>query len=292
MAVLASIWERSERPSGYMGAMEQTPTAPTCYRHPGRGTYLSCSDCEKPICVDCSIDSPVGQKCPDCAKQRGRTTVITGRQLRARSSAIPPVTMFLLASSVIIYILGAVSPELNNRIFENFALFPPAVEQGDWWLLITTAFLHSGLTHILFNMWALYVLGPGIERQVGSVPFAGLYLASALLGSVAYVATNSGPAVGASGAVFGLFGAWLASAWKSRHTPAGRANLQSIGIILGINLLLPFAVPRIAWEAHVGGLIAGVLITLAWQRLARDERARSAISFAVAGAALVLGILI
>jgi membrane associated rhomboid family serine protease len=146
--------------------------------------------------------------------------------------------------------------------------------------------------HILFNMWALYILGPGIERQVGSAPFAGLYLASALLGSVAYVAFNSGPAVGASGAVFGLFGAWLASAWKSRNSVAGRAQLQSIGIILGINLLLPLAVPRIAWEAHVGGLIAGFLIAFAWTQIARDERTRSAIAFGVAAVALVLGILI
>jgi len=275
-----------------MGAMDQTPTTPTCYRHPGRETYLSCSDCGKPICADCSIDTPVGQKCPDCAKSRGKATIITGRQLRARSTSIPPVTMFLLVSSVVVYILGAVSGELNNTLFRNFALLPSAVADGEWWRLATTAFLHSGTMHILFNMYALYLLGPGVERQVGSRSFAGLYLASALLGSVAYAAFNTGPAVGASGAVFGLFGAWLASAWKSRNTSAGRAQLQSIGVILGINLLLPLAVPRIAWEAHVGGLVAGFLIAFLWTQVARDERTRSAIAFGVAAAALVLGILV
>jgi len=275
-----------------MGAMDQTPTTPTCYRHPGRETYLSCSDCGKPICADCSIDTPVGQKCPDCAKSRGKATIITGRQLRARSTSIPPVTMFLLASSVVVYILGAVSGELNNTLFRNFALLPSAVADGEWWRLATTAFLHSGTMHILFNMYALYLLGPGVERQVGSRSFAGLYLASALLGSVAYAAFNTGPAVGASGAVFGLFGAWLASAWKSRNTSAGRAQLQSIGVILGINLLLPLAVPRIAWEAHVGGLVAGFLIAFLWTQIARDERTRSAIAFGVAAVALVLGILV
>jgi len=275
-----------------MGAMEPTPTEPTCYRHPARVTYLSCSDCGKPICADCSIDTPVGQKCPDCAKSRGKATIITGRQLRARSTSIPPVTMFLLASSVIVYILGAVSGELNDTLFRNFALFPSAVADGEWWRLVTTAFLHSGTMHILFNMYALYLLGPAIERQVGSLPFAGLYLASALAGSVAYAAFNSGPAVGASGAVFGLFGAWLASAWKGRNTAGGRAQLQSIGIILGINLLLPLAVPRIAWEAHVGGLVAGFLIAFLWTQVARDERTRSAIAFGVAAVALVLGILV
>jgi membrane associated rhomboid family serine protease len=200
--------------------------------------------------------------------------------------------MFLLASSVVVYILGAVSGELNNTLFRNFALLPSAVADGEWWRLVTTAFLHSGTMHILFNMYALYLLGPGVERQVGSRSFAGLYLASALLGSVAYAAFNSGPAVGASGAVFGLFGAWLASAWKSRNTAAGRAQLQSIGIIVGINLLLPLAVPRIAWEAHVGGLVAGFLIAFLWTQVARDERTRSAIAFGVAAAALVLGILV
>lgn len=275
-----------------MGTMEQTPEAPTCYRHQDRTTYLSCSDCGKPICADCSIDSPVGQKCPDCAKQRGTAKIITGRQLRARSTALPPVTMFLMASSVVVYVLGVLSPELNNTIFRNFALWPSDVQSGSWWLLVTTAFLHSGTVHILFNMWALYVLGPGIERQAGSVPFAGLYLASALLGSVAYVAFNTGPAVGASGAVFGLFGAWLASAWRGRNTAAGRSQLQSIGLILGINLLLPLAEPRIAWEAHLGGLLAGVLIAFVWQQVARDQRTRAVVAFGVAAGALVLGILV
>lgn len=272
--------------------MEQTPTAPTCYRHRDRTTYLSCSDCGKPICADCSIDSPVGQKCPDCAKQRGTARVITGRQIRAGATRLPPVTMFLMASAIVVYVLGALSPELNDRIFENFALFPRRVEQGDWWLLATTAFLHSGLFHILFNMWALYVLGPGIERQVGSIPFAGLYLASALLGSVFFVATNSGPAVGASGAVFGLFGTWLAGAWKHRHTAAGRANLQGIGLILALNVFIAFAEPRIAWEAHLGGLVAGFLITVAWQQVGKTERVRTLIAFGAAVVGLILGLLL
>lgn len=267
-------------------------TAPVCYRHADRTTYLSCSDCGKPICADCSIDSPVGQKCPDCARSRGRTQVITGSQLRARSSTLPPVTMFLMGASIVVYVLGALSPRLNNTIFENFALWPADVQDGAWWLLITTAFLHSGLMHILFNMWALYILGPGIERQIGSAPFAGLYLASALMGSVAYVAFNSGPAVGASGAVFGLFGAWLASSWRGRNTAAGLAQLQSIGIILGLNLMLPFIVPRIAWEAHIGGLLVGFGIAYAWTRLARNERTRSLIAFGAAAVALVLGVLL
>lgn len=266
---------------------------PTCYRHADRQTGLSCTTCGKPICVECSIDSAVGQKCPDDATPEGRARVITAGDIRRRSTQVPPVTLFLLVASAVVYVLGALSPELERTIFDNGALFPALVRDGDWYRLVSSAFLHAGLYHILFNMWALWILGPGIEREVGSVPFAGLYLASAMVGSVAYVlAESSTPAVGASGAVFGLFGAWLASAWKRRSTPAGRANLQSIGIILGLNLMLPFVVEGIAWEAHVGGLLAGFAIAFAWTTWGRDVRTRSILAFAVAALGLAIGILL
>lgn len=201
--------------------------------------------------------------------------------------------MFLLGVSAVIYVLGALSPELDRTLFREGALFPALVRDGEWYRLLSAAFLHAGLYHILFNMWALWILGPGIEREVGGVPFAGLYVASALVGSVAYVAAGSTvPAVGASGAVFGLFGAWLASAWKRRDTAAGRANLQSIGILLGINLLLPFVVDGIAWEAHIGGLVAGFAIAFAWAAWGRDVRTRSIVAFAVAAAGLTLGLVL
>ena len=264
-------------------------TLSSCYRHPRRETGLRCSDCDRPICVDCSIDSAVGQKCPECARQRGTAQVITARQITGRASQLPPVTLGILIISVGIYILGVGG--LDDWLFRNAQLDPPLVRDGEWYRLLSSAFLHAGGLHILFNMIALYFVGPGIERDVGSAPFAGLYLASALLGSSAYVLlAENAPAVGASGAVFGLFGAWLVSAWRRRHTAMGRANLQSMGAIVGINLLLPFARSGIAWQAHVGGLAAGVVIALAWTRFGKTGRIRLLTTVAVSAIALVLGI--
>ncbi len=215
--------------------------------------------------------------------------MITARQITGRASRLPPVTLAILVVSVGIYVLGVGG--LDESLFRNGQLSPRAVANGEWYRLLSSAFLHAGGFHILFNMVALYFLGPGIEREVGSASFAGLYLASALLGSATYVLlAENAPAVGASGAVFGLFGAWLLSAWKRRHTAMGRANLQSMGIIVGINLLLPFARSGIAWEAHVGGLAAGLVIAFAWIKFGSSPRARVLTTLAVASIALALGI--
>lgn len=268
-------------------------TLPVCYRHPGRTTGLACSNCGKPICSDCSIDSPVGQKCLECATQTGRGRVVTAAQIRRRSDQLPPVTMGILAVAVGIFVLTALSSDLRLDLFRQFQLRAANVADGEWYRLITHAFLHDGLIHIGFNMYALYLLGPAIERRVGSVPFAGLYTASALSGAAAYVSIGGGrPAVGASGAIFGLFGAWLASAWSQRHTAHGQANLRGIGVILGLNLLLPLIIPNIAWEAHVGGLVAGFIVAFAWTKLPQTERPRSAFAWGLAVAAFALGIVV
>ncbi len=273
-----------------LSGLNRTMTSlPSCYRHAGRETGLRCSDCDRPICADCSIDSPVGQKCPECARKRGTAQVITARQITGRATRLPPVTLGILIISIGVYVLGVGG--LEESLFRNGQLSPRAVADGEWYRLLSSAFLHAGGFHILFNMVALYFLGPGIEREVGSASFAGLYVASALLGSSAYVLlADNAPAVGASGAVFGLFGAWLLSAWKERHTAMGRANLQSMGLIVGINLLLPFARPGIAWEAHVGGLVAGLVIAFAWTKVGKTAQARVLITVAVGAVALALGI--
>lgn len=216
--------------------------------------------------------------------------MITARQIRGRTSRLPPVTLGILIISVGIYVLGVGGSE--ETLFRNGQLVPEAVRDGELYRLLSSAFLHAGGIHILFNMLALYFLGPSIEREVGSIAFAGLYVASALMGSSTYVLlADNAPAVGASGAVFGLAGAWLLSAWKQRKTVMGRANLQSIGAIVGINLLLPFARSGIAWQAHVGGLIAGVVIALAWTNLGRNPQVRILVTVTVGLIALALGVI-
>lgn len=262
----------------------QTAETPVCYRHPGRGTRLSCSNCGRPICVECSVDASVGQKCPECAVPEGRNRVITGRDVRRRAATRNnPVTVGIIAIAAVVFVLGILDQGLEIRLLRNFALTPDAIDSGEWYRIITSAFLHGSAYHILFNMWALWIFGGPLEREVGSGPFAALYFASAIAGGAAYLlADPTGIAVGASGAVFGLFGAWLAAAVRNRHTVAGRANLQTLVVLLGINLALPLFVPRIAWEAHVGGLVAGVVITLVWQRWAKTPVTRIATAVAVA----------
>ena len=187
-----------------------------------------------------------------------------------------PVSFALLALNIVIFAVMTVDP-IGEQVFLRFAQINQLVLRNDeWWRVLTAAFLHDRetLLHILFNMYALYLFGPQMERIVGPVPFLLLYLAAAATGGLAFFllggVTPADNAVGASGAIFGLFGAWLMAAFKARHTAFGRQQLRSLLVLLGINLALPL-LPRggllggeIAWEAHVGGLVAGALIAAVW----------------------------
>lgn len=259
-----------------------------CYRHPDRVTRLACSTCGRPICVECSRDAPVGQKCPDCAAPEGRHKVVTAAQLR-RQRVVAPVTYTLIAIDVIVFLAGELDPTLRQRMFFDGAHLPDLVSAGEWWRGFTAMFLHGGFTHLLFNMWALFVFGPSLEHRYGTAPFTALYLASGLGGSALYQLMGRDVfAVGASGAIFGLMGALLATTFRQRHTPAGRAVFQQLVVLLGINLTLPFVVPNVAWEAHLGGLAAGLAIATGWDRLPRVAGAVTGRRLAVAIAVGVL----
>lgn len=265
-----------------------------CYRHPDRPTRLACSSCGRPICVECSRDSAVGQKCPECAAPTGRGRVIDARRTVGRpSSAVTPLSIALIAINVGIFLIGRLVPELGDRMFAEGAQWRPAIEfNGEWYRVFTAMFLHGSITHVLFNMWALYLFGPVLERRFGAASFGSLYLAAGLSGSAFYhVIGGANPAVGASGAIFGLFGALLAASYRQRHTPAGRAVFGQLALLLAINLALPLIVPRIAWEAHLGGLIAGVIIAFVWDHMPLHGRSaatgRVLTGVAVAAAALL-----
>jgi membrane associated rhomboid family serine protease len=181
------------------------------------------------------------------------------------------VTRVLLVINVAIFVLGLV-PSIEEFIFVNGALFSDRALTGESYRLFTSAFLHGGGMHILFNMYALYILGPGLERRVGSAPFASLYVASALAGGTAFALMNGGLAVGASGAIFGLFGAYLVIAFERRDTPMGNAQLRSIVAILALNAVIGFVIPNVAWEGHLGGFLAGAVISAVWSRLRQSPR--------------------
>lgn len=280
------VGSRESSPRWVYYRLGVSSTTQVCYRHPERETRLSCSDCGRPICSSCSIDAAVGQKCPQCVGEQGRQRTIDARPRQGIASQLPTVTKVILAVTVIAYFFGG---ELRPLLIHHSVL----VDQGEWWRIFTTALLHASLTHILFNMWALYVLGPQIERAVGPAAFFALYLAAAGMGGVAAQQLTPGvfAAVGASGAIFGLFGIWLNLAIRRRNTAWGRSLLSQFGFILAINAALPLFIPSISWQAHLGGFVTGYLVGEAWSRVGGADAARIRVMIA-AGVAVLAVVLV
>jgi membrane associated rhomboid family serine protease len=198
-----------------------------------------------------------------------------------------------------VFLLNAsMSPPELNRFRVDWGLIGLAVEQGEWWRVVTAAFLHGGITHLLFNMYGVYLLGPRLERETGSLGFALLYLACAVGGS--YVSFRFGDpralSVGASGALFGIFGAWLFVAFRLRNTAGGRALLNQFLVLLAINAALPLIIEGIDWRAHLGGLATGMLVAAAWSRFAAGRpdarRNRALIAAVVLAAGMLLVLLV
>jgi membrane associated rhomboid family serine protease len=228
--------------------------------------------------------APVGLRCPDHAGNvaRGAPRAVrrvqrgVQRPLARRGFVIPNeaiVTRILVALNVIVYLItvaqGAGLNDPGGSLFNKWALFGPLVDHGDWWRLITSAFLHASLLHIAFNMLALWWLGAPVEMALGRVRFLALYLVSGLAGAAgALVADPTAVTVGASGAIFGLLGAGLILEWQATGSLAG--NYLTLIVI---NLAISFAVPNISYGGHIGGLIGGILATLAFARFGRGRAA-------------------
>lgn len=276
----------------------QAEAPPVCYRHPDRPTRVSCSDCGRPICPDCTIDAAVGQKCPECATPEGRHRTVVVRDRWRVGFATAPVTLTLIVLNVLIFVLGR-SPEVNADLVRDFAQVKPLVADGEWWRVISAAFLHGSLFHVGINMYILYLLGPQLERQVGSATFLALYLASAATGGAVSQLTDldSGFVIslGASGAIFGLFGTWFSASYRSRHTPAGRAMFNQMLVLLAINAAFPLFAANIDWRAHLGGFVAGVAIHQLWIRIAPEgahSRPRRALIALAVGAMAVAAVIV
>jgi membrane associated rhomboid family serine protease len=247
---------------------------PACYRHPNTPTKLRCSECGRYICAECSVDAPVGQRCPECAKERGTTRVVNRNQiLGGPSFQTAPVTMTLIAINVLVFVAQAMSPDLDTTIFETFAAANWLIRGGEIYRIVTSMFLHAGIFHVGLNMYALYILGPTLERSVKSWPFAGLYFGSGIVGGLTAVVLSSGPSVGvgASGAIFGIFGAWFLHGYRTRHTAFGDALFRQMAALLIINAVISLGIPQISWQAHLGGFLGGVFITWVWQLLPRES---------------------
>jgi membrane associated rhomboid family serine protease len=283
-------------PNQESSAGQEVP--PTCYRHPDRETWVSCVRCGRHACPDCLRQAAVGQQCVECVRGAGQGTRQARSAFGGRPVATARVTWALVGINVLLFLVELGMPSLANDWgllgYAPFSAGGPVqgIAAGQWYRLITSAFLPPatglgglGFLDILFNMWALIVVGPSLEQLLGRVRFLAVYLLSAIGGGVLFFLIGQPYvlALGASGAVFGLFGAWFVVARKLR------LDVRGIVVIIGINLVFSLVYrSTIAWQDHVGGLIVGALTAAAFAYAPRKNR-----TIIQAGAAIaVLAILV
>ncbi len=272
-----------------IGGASGQQVVPTCYRHPDRETYIRCQRCDKPICPACMNPAPVGYQCPECVAQ-GQATVrqpqtALGGEVHAQGDL---VTKILIGINAAVFLFTMFSPQVEERLGLSLIAFYNGefigVADGEYYRVITAAFLHTQWWHIGFNMYALWVLGSILEPVLGRSRFTALYLLSALGGSAASL-LGLGPgtiAYGASGAVFGLFGALLVV-----NRRFGR-DISGIVVVLLLNVVLGFYVSGIDWRAHLGGFVTGVLLALVYAYVPKAQRS----TWAVVSGVLVLALVV
>ncbi|MDH6182331.1 membrane associated rhomboid family serine protease [Microbacteriaceae bacterium SG_E_30_P1] len=247
-----------------------------CYRHPNRQSYVLCQRCGRTICPECQTQAAVGVQCPECVREGRASVPRTKSPLRAafsRGSTKPVVTWSIIAICVVLFVLQNI-PVIGNYVV-SFGAYRPVFTAILPWTLITSAFLHGSIFHILLNMYSLFIIGPVLERMLGRGRFLALYLLSALGGSVAVLLlAPASLVVGASGAIFGLLGAFFVIQRR-----LGGTNVQLL-VIVGLNLVIGF-VPglNIAWQAHIGGLVAGAAVALVFVRTRRADQRTTQILF-------------
>lgn len=226
---------------------------PGCYRHPATEAAVGCQRCGRPICPSCMITASVGFQCPDCTRQGGQRVV---QPLQRTGRAIPLVLQVAMAMIGVAYLGQQASTAVTN----DGLLFGPAVAAGEWWRVVTSGFLHSGLLHLGFNLYAIYLFGQLFRRGPGEVPVGLIYLGGLFGGAAAVLAFDFGsPTLGASGAVLGLAGG--AAVFMQRN---GIPFLQSAaGQIILLNLALPLLVGGISFWGHAGGAAGGALVAAA-----------------------------
>jgi membrane associated rhomboid family serine protease len=231
----------------------------TCYRHPGEATRVHCTRCGRPICPECMTPAPVGHQCPECVAEGRRSARRVRRAIPRPRSAV----MVLLGINVVVFLVEmALGGSTNLSVLARMgAMVPGLVAQGEYWRLVTAMFLHIGIPHLLLNSLGLYIFGNLIEQALGTVRFLAIYLVSGFVASVASFAFGSPVALaaGASGAIFGLLGAWLAYNLRRRSLSLARANIQGALVLIAINVVFGLSVPGIDNLAHIGGLAAGVV---------------------------------
>jgi len=271
------------------------PTIEVCYRHPDVQTRVHCTRCERPICPDCMIPAPVGFQCPECVEEARREfRKGPGRPFRGGISVTKALLVAIAIPFVIEIVVGgprALFDPSGQLLFDLGAMAPPAVANGQFWRLFTAMFLHAGLLHVALNAYFFWLFGRVVESVFGRTWMLLIFLVSGFLASVASYAF--GPvvalAVGASGAISGVFGAFIAYNYRRRHLAANAANLRMALTVIVLNAFIAIAYSSIDWRAHVGGLVAGFALGY----LADDAvpaRQRAVARFAGVATLVALGI--
>lgn len=266
-----------------------------CYRHPDRRAAVGCQRCDRPICSSCMNSASVGFHCPECTK--------TGAQKVYRASDLgtrPTLVFGVIGLCVAAFVAQLVSGEgewARGDVTNNGLLFGPFVQDGEYWRIVTSGFLHAGIIHLAFNMYALYIFGPAVQRAVGLARTVLIYLGGLFGGSAAVLLFNWDQAtLGASGAVLGLAGGLAGILW------ARGINITqtSLGGIFLLNLALPLFT-NISFWGHFGGIAGGFVVAMAMAKIdasaarpthAVEERTGPAPALLAGGAIVVaLGIL-
>lgn len=278
-------------------AIDTHPDVEFCFRHPKVETMVHCSECERPICTDCMRPAAVGIRCPEC----GRPAVASGtraakaRMRRARSLTVgggTTATVVLIAVNVLVFLAemaqGVTLSGTGGGLIDDGAVYAGAVADGEWWRMGSAGFLHAGLMHLGFNMFALWILGGPLEQYVGTLRMVLIYASAVLWGSVgALLLSPDSFTVGASGGVFGLMAALLV---LSRQQGM-EMMFSSVGGLLLINLGITFVLPGISIGGHLGGIVGGAAAAFALSGFGRGHMAYGRITapIAVASVALLAG---
>ncbi|MGW2224175.1 rhomboid family intramembrane serine protease [Streptomyces formicae] len=255
---------------------------PGCYRHPDRETGISCTRCERPICPECMISASVGFQCPECVREgSGTGHAPTANQPRTVAGGAVTADPRLLTKALvgINLALFVVQLSVGDSFTDRFDLIGRAfvpelgsvegVAEGQWYRLVTAMFLHSSYMHIAFNMLSLWWIGGPLEAAFGRARYLALYGASGIAGSALtyLIAEPNQPSLGASGAIFGLFGATAVLMRRLNY------DMRPVIALLVINLIITFGPGfNIAWQAHVGGLVGGVVVGYAMVHAPRERR--------------------
>ncbi|AVH59293.1 MULTISPECIES: rhomboid family intramembrane serine protease [Streptomyces] len=289
--------------------MEPESAVTTCYRHPKVESHVRCTRCDRYICPNCMREAAVGHQCPDCVKEGARSIRQARTAFGGKITTAPVVTYVLIGLNVLAYLGELVRPAIVDR-FEMLGaglagpdgghylwqdvypsgFHPEGVVDGEWYRMLTGAFLHLpptegtfGILHIVMNMVSLWNIGRAVEAQLGRARYLTLYLLSALGGSVlVLLIAPDTPTVGASGAIFGLGAAYYVMA---RRLGADMRNVNRF--LAGLLLWLVISAAVTSWQGHLGGLLAGGVVTVAYAYAPRDRR-RTLVQGAVCAGLFVL----